>query len=110
VIGQGTSASLLDRKPRRRPRKTIPEQALLILTKTLVVEIPFAQLQLDLPLFLEKTLEQDKPVKIPDNQPIITDNTIILPKPNLGKQLIVEEDLGVIDIDMDNLIYPPYSP
>jgi hypothetical protein len=39
----------------------------LVLTKTLVIEIFFAQPQPDLPLFLEKTLEQDKLVKIPAN-------------------------------------------
>jgi hypothetical protein len=109
VIGQGTLASLLDRKPYRKPRKIILEQAFLVLTKTLVIEIPFVRLQPDFPLFLEKTLEQDKPIKTPADLPIIINNATPIPKPGLGKQPTVEKDLGTINIDIDTLTYPPYS-
>jgi hypothetical protein len=67
------------------------------------------RLQSDLPLFPEKILEQDKLVKIPADQPIITDNATLIPKPGLRKKLTVEENLGAIDININILIYPPYS-
>jgi hypothetical protein len=68
------------------------------------------RLQPDLPSFPEKTLEQDKPIKTPADPPIIIDNATLIPKPGLGKQPTVEEDLGAIDIDIDTLIYSSYSP
>jgi hypothetical protein len=110
VIGQGISASLLDKKLYKKPRKTILEQVPLVPTKTLVIEILFVRPQLDLPLFLEKTPEQDKLIKIPADLPIIVDNTIPIPKPSLGKQPTVKENLGTMDIDIDTLIYLFYSP
>jgi hypothetical protein len=61
-------------------------------------------------LFPEKTLEQNKKIKIPVNQPIIMDNRIPIPKPGLGKQPIIEEDLGAMDIDINTPIYPTYYP
>jgi hypothetical protein len=110
MIGQGILASLLDRKPYRRPKKTILEQIFLVPTETLLIEIPFIRLQLDLSLVLEKTFYQNKLINIPSDQPIVTDNTTPIPKPGLGKQPIKEKNLGIIDIDIDTLINFPYSP
>jgi hypothetical protein len=44
MAGQGISASFLDKKLYKKLRKVIPEQAPLVLTKTLVIEIPFVRL------------------------------------------------------------------
>jgi len=61
VTGQGTSPDLIDRKPRGRPKEVTPngQEKLSALTTRLVVEIPLANFQPDLPLFLEEAPDKE---------------------------------------------------
>ena len=92
----------MDRKPRGRPKEVTPngQEKLSALTTRLVVEIPLANFQPDLPLFLEEAPDKEtvKNIQIKSSEPLVKPSgSTVFPRPGPGNQATVEDEIDVDD-------------